>query len=722
MTTVPTEQVATAKGGGEVVTERTGATAGEARMARSAPSPRGARLAIDVGGTFTDVVALLPATGELRIGKVPTTPDAPVRGVMAAFGAVGAVLSEAGTFVHGTTLGLNALLTRSGARIAVVSTRGFRDVFLLGRTDRRTNYDITYSPPEPLLQRYDTFEVTERSLFDGTVRTPLDAADARRVASVIAERGYESVAVAFLHSYANPENELRMRDVLAKVAPGVEVTLSHELSREYREYERTSTAVLDAYIKPIVRRYLRTLDGELAEAGFTGQFLTTHSAGGAMTAAVARDQPVNLILSGPAGGVIGAAALSRLIGRPNIITLDMGGTSLDASLITGSEPVLRQGAEFEHLPINTPSLAIHTIGAGGGSIAWLDRADALQVGPESAGASPGPASYRHGGTRPTFTDAALVVGYLGAETPLGGTLTLDAGRARRALQPLADTLGMPVTALARGILRISTTKIMGAVRAITVELGLDPRDFALLAFGGGGGLVAADVARELGIPTVVIPPAQGAFSAFGMLMADVQHDFARTSVTRLADLDPAAAEAAYKEMESEAGTLLAGEGFGRERQQMTRSVDVRYAGQEHSVTMMLATGGDGVIGRIGADFARLHERRYGHTMDDPVEITTLRLRATGVVDKPALPLLAGRDSGEPEPFGSRPVYLADGQPPATYRLFRRESLLAGDVIHGPAVVAEHTATTVLHAGDLLEVGPHGEMIITLGDEILGSAR
>jgi N-methylhydantoinase A len=674
------------------------------------------RLAIDVGGTFTDVVELQLDTGHLRFDKVPTTPDAPTRGVMDAFHRVNADLHEVAMFTHGTTLGLNALLTRTGARAAVVATRGFRDVYLLGRTDRRTNYDITYRKPTPLLERYDTFEVAERSRFDGSVHAPLNEDDARRVAEEIAKRNYDSVAVAFLHSYANPDHELQMREVLAEVAPGVEVTLSHELSREYREYERTSTAVLDAYIKPIVRRYLRDLEGELAEGGFTGRFLMTRSGGGSMTAASAREQPVNLILSGPAGGVIGAAGFSHLIDEPNLITIDMGGTSLDASLVLDHEPVLYQGAEFEQLPINTPSLYIHTIGAGGGSIGWLDAAGALQVGPQSAGASPGPASYGAGGTEPTITDAALVLGYLGAETPLGGTLTLDAELADQSLRSIAGTLDMSTKALAQGMMRISTTKIMGAVRAITVELGRDPKDFALLAFGGGGGLVAVDVARELNIPTVVVPPGQGAFSALGMLMADVQHDFARTAVTRLAGLDLAEVEASYKEMETEAEAILAEEGFNAAHRHMARTVDVRYAGQEHSVTVAYPSDGMDVVSAIENDFTRLHERQYGHVMEDPVEITTLRVRATGAVDKPRLPTLNSRSGGHPEPMGARSVYRSETEPDVTYDLYARENLLAEDVINGPAVVAEHTATTVLHAGQALRVGPHGEMVIAINNE------
>jgi N-methylhydantoinase A len=683
-----------------------------------------ARLAIDVGGTFTDVVSLVPATGELRFGKVPTTPDDPARGVLDAFRHAGAAPADVGMFTHGTTLGLNALLTRTGARIAIVTTRGFRDVFLLGRTDRRTNYDITYRKPLALLERYDTFEVTERSLFDGSVDTPLDMADARRVAATIAGRGYQAVAVAFLHSYATPAHELQMRDVLGEAAPGLEVSVSHELSREYREYERTSTAVLDAYIKPIVRRYLQALEGELSGSGFTGRFLMTRSGGGAMTASMAREQPVNLILSGPAGGVIGAASLSPLIGKPDIITIDMGGTSLDASLIVDSEPVLHQGAAFGELPINTPALYIHTIGAGGGSIAWLDPAGALQVGPQSAGAVPGPACYGYGGQQPTFTDAALVVGYLGTDTPLGGTLSLKADKARDALRPLAGTLGMTVPALAQGVLGISTTKIMGAVRAITVELGRDPRDVSLLAFGGGGGLIAVDVARELGIPSVVVPPGPGAFSAFGMLMADVQHDLARTMVAPLQALGEPMVEAAYQDMESEAAKMLAADGFSAEQQRIARAVDVRYSGQEHSVTVAYppAGGTDDPASSVSEDFTRLHEQRYGHSLDDPVEITTLRVRATGLVGKPGLPPLAPRLSGAPRPAGTRAVYLSASEPAATYARYRREELLPADVVEGPAVVTEHTATTVIHAGDVLRVGRYGELVITLGQAAMERGR
>ena len=670
------------------------------------------RIAIDVGGTFTDVVKLVPGTGELRFEKVPTTPSEPTSGVLAAFDKAEAEPSDVETFNHGSTLGLNSLLTRTGARIATIATRGFRDVYLLGRTDRRVMYDITYRKPAALLERYDTFEVTERSLFDGSVATPFDEDDARAVARTIAERGYDAVAVAFLHSYANPAHEVRMREILEEEAPGVEVTLSQELSREYREYERTSTAVLDAYIKPIMRSYLMALEGELERRGFDGRFLMSRSGGGAMTASAAREQPVNLILSGPAGGVVGAAAFAKLTGRPNLITIDMGGTSLDASLVQNGSPVLYHGAEFEGLPINTPSLYIHTIGAGGGSLGYLDGAGALQVGPKSAGADPGPAAYGRGGTQPTFTDAALAIGYLGTDTPLGGELTLDREKSLQSLAAIAKELGLSVTELARGMVKISNTKIVGAVRAITIELGHNPRDFALLSFGGGGGLVAVDVARELGIPEVIVPPGQGAFSALGMLMADVQHDYSRTSLQALEDLDAETADALFAGMEEEARETLRAEGFSDERMEFHRVVAVRYSGQEHSVTVSYPAGSGDPREEIREDFDRLHLRQYGHTMDDPIETTTLRLNAIGIVDKPELPKAARRASGESYPNRSRTVFV-EGDTTAEYVLVAREDLRAGDVIDGPAVVTEHTATTVLHEGDRLEVGDFGELVISI---------
>lgn len=668
------------------------------------------RVAIDVGGTFTDVVRL-DASGDLRFEKVPTTPADPTQGVLQSFEHAQAAPADTAMFTHGTTLGLNALLTRSGAATAVIATKGFRDVYLLARTARTGNYDIFYRKPPGLLERADTFEVTERLRFGGEVHTALDVDEARKVVADIVARGYQAVAVAFLHSYANPTHEQRMRQVLLEAAPDLEVSLSSDLSKEYREYERTSTAVLDAYIKPIVRTYLHKLASELESDGFSGQFLMMRSGGGAMTAHSAREEPVNLVLSGPAGGVVGAAAFAKLVDEPNMVTIDMGGTSLDASLIVEGRPVLYQGAEFEGLPINTSSLYIHTIGAGGGSIAWLDEAGGLQVGPQSAGAVPGPASYGTGGTAPTFTDAALVVGYLGQENPLGGTLSLNRTLAEQALNPIADQMGMTVTELAAGILRISTAKITGAVRSITVDLGHDPKDFSLLAFGGAGGLVALDVARELGIKQVIIPPGQGAFSALGMLMADVQHDASRTALMALSEIDRSVIDSLCAQMADEASGALEAQGFGPDDQVFSFGVDMRYSGQEHAVTVPLDTDVEDPQTVLGQQFEALHERQYGHKMTDPVEVTTFRLSAVGVVDKPELPKLDQSEGLAPEPLAYR---SGPGLGAPEIAVYGREGLPMNTLIKGPAVISEHTATTVVHEGDQLLVGEHGELIITVG--------
>jgi N-methylhydantoinase A len=424
---------------------------------------QGTRVAIDVGGTFTDIVTLKEGTGTIAFDKVPTTPSDPHRGVLDGFAATGVPLADISTFVHGTTLGLNALLTRRGAKTGIVTTEGFRDVYLLGRTARTPMYDFKYRKPESLVARYDIFEVAGRLDFEGNEVIPFDETRARAVAQQLVDHGLEAAAICFIHSYVNPDHEERMARIIGEVAPQIEVTRSSALSREIREYERTSTAVLDAYIKPIVRRYLGKLSDSLAAGNFGGQFLMTRSGGGAMTAATVQEAPVNLILSGPAGGVLGASWFANITEHPNVITIDMGGTSLDASLVVDGQPLTYYDASFEELPINLASLYIHTIGAGGGSLVWIDEGAHLQVGPASAGADPGPAAYGRGGTSATFTDAALHVGLLGNDAALAGTLSLDPSLAEVALQSSADALGMSVDDVALGVLRISTTKIVGAV-------------------------------------------------------------------------------------------------------------------------------------------------------------------------------------------------------------------------------------------------------------------
>jgi N-methylhydantoinase A len=673
-----------------------------------------ARVAIDVGGTFTDVVTFKSKAGSLRFDKVPTTPSDPQQGVLNGFAATEVDLKDISYFIHGTTLGLNALLTRKGAKTGIITTEGFRDVYLLGRTSRDPMYDWKFRKPASLVERRHILEVPERLDFEGNVLREFDETAARAVVEQAKKLGLEAVAIVFLHSYVNPAHEQKMAKVFRELAPDVEVTVSSELSRELREYERTSTAVLDTYIKPIVRRYLTKLKASLSDKGFTGQFLMTRSGGGAMTVESAVESPVNLILSGPAGGVLGGTWLARNSEHRDLITIDMGGTSLDASLVVDGQPLTYFDAAFEGLPINLASLYIHTIGAGGGSLVWIDEGNHLQVGPGSAGAEPGPAAYGRGATEATFTDAALHVGYLGNEYSLAGSLSLNKDLAEKALKVSAEKLGMSVDEVAHGVLRISTTKIVGAVRTITVELGHDPADFALLSFGGGGGLCGVDVARELSIPTVIMPPGPGAFSAFGMLMADVQHDFSRTRIGLLDDADLAQINSDFQDMRDEATELLTSEEFSKKAQSFKYSIDLRYQGQEHSVTMSTSEKVDAKeIDRLKHAFAEAHEHAYGHAMPDPIEMVALRFTGRGEVESPELPKLPDGKGGVPKADGERMVYVGNGKR-EPYKLYHRDSFNRGDKIDGPAVINEHTATTIMHAGDKAVVGQFGEIVIHVG--------
>ncbi len=671
-------------------------------------------VAVDVGGTFTDVTILDERSGHYRFEKVETVPSDPAAGVLAGLRKAAVPLEDVTYFIHGTTLGINALLTRSGAQVAIVTTRGFRDVYELGRTDRDPMYDFKYRKPPSLVPRQRVFEVTERLNFRGDVLTEFDTADARQAAARIQASGVDAVAVCFLHSYANPRHEQSMRDLLQAVCPGVTVTLSSDLSREYREYERTSTAVINAYVQPITRTYLGHLQQSLVQAGFQGQFLLTRSGGGVMTVDSARHEPIQLILSGPAAGVIGAAAFGREISVPNLITLDMGGTSLDTSLIANSQPRFMHTQEFQSLPISKPAIDIHTIGAGGGSIAWVDDGGHLQVGPRSAGSVPGPVCYGKGGQHITVTDAALAAGYLDACNFLGGEMALHQERMHTLLADLAARVHLAPVATARGILRLSTVKIAGAVREISVEQGHHPHDFALFAFGGGGPLLATSVARELNIPRVIVPPGAAHFSAFGMLMVDVAHDFAQTYVAGTDSLALDTINQIRHTLHQEAITALTADGIAPDRQLFEPMAEMRYVGQEHAVTLPLpahALTQDDLPDLI-ARFNALHHRHYGHSMDDPVEVVTLRLRATGLLPRPRIP--AGESVlgvSPPPPKGERSVALVDTPVMQTYPVYNRSSLPIGLTLSGPAIVEEPTCTTVLHADDSLRVGRHGELQI-----------
>jgi N-methylhydantoinase A len=672
------------------------------------------RISVDVGGTFTDVIVMNNQNDTLRFYKVETTPDDPSDGVLRGFQKTGVRFEEFKYFIHGTTLGINALLTRTGAKVGIVTTKGFRDIYELGRLDRDEMYDLKYQKPPTLVPRYLRFEVEERVTFDGSIHVKFNEDDANDVASQIRDCGVESVAICFLHSYAYPEHEQKMAEIILDECPNIEVTLSSALSREYREYERTSTAVMDAYVKPITRRYLQGLNRSLKREQFTGNFLLTRSGGGAMTLNTAMEQPAHLILSGPAGGVIGARRFGDLIGVNNLVTIDMGGTSLDASLIAeGSMNVLNQQV-FGTLPMMVPTIDIKTIGAGGGSIAWVDEGGLMQVGPQSAGAVPGPVCYGKGGELATVTDAALIAGYITESNFLGGDIALDRAPAEEAIDNLAIKLDMTTKEVATGIIQISEAKIVAAVREISIERGYHPKDFSLFAYGGGGGLIASQVARSLGIPRLIIPPGAANFSALGMLFVDVIHDFSQTYLQNLEDADLESIIDIYSTLLNKASIALSEDGFDKQLQTIQYYGDLRYEGQEHSVNIPISISDlkEEKVTTIIDTFNRIHLQSYGHKMDHPVEIVTLRVKGIGELPVPKLPIInKGNGDAEGAIRGDRTVYLYGANDAISYTIYERNALKYQDKFEGPAIIEESTSTTVVHEHDLVTVGEFGELVV-----------
>lgn len=670
------------------------------------------RLAVDIGGTFVDALAFDETTGELRLHKAPTTPAAPAAGVLDAVRGLSPRLDDVSVFAHGTTLGLNAILQRRGADVGIVANEGFSDLFEIARAaiPARHMYNFSYAPPPPLVPRRHRVGVPGRLDATGAVLTELDEAAVLAAGRVLVEeRGLRSLAVCFLHSYANPEPEQRAAELLRAAYPGVWVSVSSDISREYREYERTSTVVLDAYIRPVLNDYLSGLERGLAEAGLSSPLHIMRSGGGAMTAGLARQAPLMTVLSGPAGGVIGASYLAREMSWPRVLSFDVGGTSVDACVITDGEPGEVYEASIDGFPMLIPIYDIRTAGAGGGSIAWIDEG-LLKVGPQSAGAVPGPVAYGAGGTEPTVTDAAFTLGYLDPGTFLEGEMHVDPGAARAAIEAtVAGPLGIGAEEAAASIFRVLLARTVGALREITVERGLDPREFALLAFGGAGPLLGPMLAREMGMATTIIPKVPAAFSAFGMLMTDLQHEFSATILRPLTDETLAGLEPVMAEFTREGHAALLAQEVKEAGRAFSRSLDVRYRGQEHTLAIELAPGD--TTAAIEQRFHALHEARYGHAMPEPAEILTLRVRAVGQLPKPSLPPI-GRAAAPAAPVGARAAYdLATGAT-AEFGVYDRHRLLAGHEIAGPAIVEEGTATAVIFGDQRLTVDDYGALLIT----------
>jgi N-methylhydantoinase A len=688
---------------------------------RSSTNDANLRLAADIGGTFTDIAVFDDRSGTLTFGKALSTPSHLVDGITAAVGKAGSGYQAAGLFLHGSTIAINTILERTGARTALVITEGFRDIYEIGRINRPDAYNLFFRKHQPLVERALRFEVAERVLSDGEIDRPLDDDEVKRLGAELAKRGVESAAILFLNCYAKPDHEARAKRILETNHPDMFVSASHELSQEYREFERCSTVVANAYIGPKVRRYVGEIDQHIRRAGFHGSFLIVQSTGGLYEAEQAQHQCIRMLESGPAAGVIGTQALCRTLKIDNAIAFDMGGTTAKAGVIYHGEALTTGtallGGYDQALPVQIAMMDIFEVGTGGGSIARVEEGG-LRVGPQSAGAAPGPACYGLGGDRPTVTDANLVLGRLAADRFLGGEMQLDVGAAERALEAnVADPLGMDVTAAADGILRIAATAMSYAVKGVTTERGLDAGAFVLVAYGGAGPLHAVAVAREIGIAKVIIPPAPGVFSAFGMLFADLRYDYVRTSLVRLDDASFERIEEIYRELEQQGRDAISGTSVVPHKIVVKRAADMRYVGQEHAVTVDLPLAVFAKQDRkaIKHHFDATHALRYGTSApEERAEVVSLRATVTGLMRKPPQGKI-GRGEKAPRKSaftGKRLVYF-EGRGFVSTPTWRRAALLAGNRIRGPALIEEHASTTLVMPGDALEVDAYGNLVIAV---------
>jgi len=680
----------------------------------------GQRLAIDIGGTFTDLVALDEKTGEIILGKTLTTPRNFADGVTEVVRSSGVAPAGVTQFVHGTTVVINALTERRGAKVALITTRGFRDVLEIQRANRTDMYNLFYEKPKPFVPRRWRYEVAERVDHLGTVFVPLNEEDVEAIAATCEDEGIEAIAVCYLHAYANPAHELRTREILRSTYPAASVTLSHEITQEWREYERTNTAVMNAYVKPTTTRYLSAVDRELSAMGLACPTYSMQSNGGTTTFAHARRVPIHLVESGPVGGVIGAAAMAGAIGEPNLISFDMGGTTAKASLIdrgrivVNTEYHLEKTATWAGYPLRIPVVDIVEVGAGGGSIAWIDAGGALHVGPRSSGAEPGPACYDLGGAEATVTDANLVTGRLSAEYFLGGRMRLVVGKAEAAIAAIAERFGLSTTAAALGILRLANANMQAALERVSIERGYDPRDFALVASGGAGPLHGAALARELRMRKMIVPRAPGQFSAWGMLMTDLRHDFIRTHILPCDGARLGAIRDGFGRLESEAAAQYAAEGVPEARVSIDRSLDLRYRGQEHTVRTPVEADelASGRLDALSARFHGLHEQAYSFCQDDPIEIVNFHVTAWGRVEKPPLAPIRERKTSAAgaSKKGTRRVVF-EGEGTTESGVYERALLPVGETIGGPAVIEEPACTTVVYPGQRATVDRYGNLVV-----------
>jgi N-methylhydantoinase A len=676
-------------------------------------------VAVDIGGTFTDLVAFDPVTKDVVYAKSPTTYGNFVEGILDCFEHAGLAPADSRLLNHGTTLVINALIQRQGAKTALVTTKGFRDVLEIARANRPDPFDLYYRRDEPLIPRDLRFEVNERIGAGGEVIAPLDIRALAELARHIGTLGVEAVAVFFMNSYLDPRHEIEAARILKERLPGIYVTYSTELTREWYEYERSSTAAANAYVGPQVSTYVRRLEGDMAARGFGGSLFMMGSNGGLISVDRTCRQPVALVESGPIGGCIGAGAYAKALGLDNLISFDMGGTTAKCALIDRGrfsvDSVYYVNGYVKGFPIKSPVIDIVEVGSGGGSIAGLDEQSRLHVGPESAGSSPGPVCYGQGGTRPTVTDANLVLGRLNADRFLGGELKLDlAGAAKAIARDVAELLGYAgeegTLNMAEGILAIATVTMAGAIRRVSVEHGLDPRGFALFSYGGGGPLHAANLARELSIPLVIVPPEPGNFSAIGMLLADARIDAAETFTAPLDEATVAAMGAQFLALEDAAARALKRD-FGAEDVYFERHAEMRYRGQRHNIKVPVSGLRD--VPAIAQAFAQDYKRRYGHAdAKADVEFQALHLSAFAALERPEIARLPRGSSGA---AGESVRTVRFGGRPLETRIFDRTALAPGFAAPGPAVIEEYGSTTLIGPDDRFEIGDLHEIRIHCGE-------
>ena len=664
------------------------------------------RVSADIGGTFTDIVVENQNDETISTIKVLSTPDNPANAVFDGLNS-NLNIKDVNFIVHGTTVGLNAFLERKGSRVLLIMTNGISDTYTIARGDRKELYNVQYSKPGTLVPRKDVVEVKERIMWDGSIHTELNESDLSKIVKIINDENIKAVAICYLHSYVNPEHEIKTREFLSKhISEDVVISLSHEIAREWREYERASTAVMNSYIGPITNNYLKSLKSQLQNSKYSNPLYIMQSNGGVIRAESALEQPVKTLLSGPVGGTIGGQALSQLINRPNLICVDMGGTSFDMSLIINGKPTVTNETEQEYIPLLIPLVDIHTIGAGGGSVAWLEN-EALRVGPRSAGADPGPACYGKGGDEPTVTDANLFLGRLGKESKLGGWMNLDVNASENVLQNLSKKLNISQVELAEGILSIINAKMADAIRTITVKEGIDPREFSLVAFGGAGSMHAVWLAEELEISEIIVPNDPGTFSAWGMLQTDIRRDLTVNFYQNFQSLEQKKLLESYNKLKEEASDLLKSENVSESDMKFNLTADMRYIGQEYYVNVDLAEPFN--LEDINKNFHNTYKKQYGHsTPEGPCEFINLRLIALGKIQKSGSIKSASEDidieNTKREVIFNQKAHQTD--------VLSRQKIKTNDKFKGPVVIEESTATTVVPTNYNIVKDDFGNIIIS----------